>query len=69
MDIFEKLENAIGCDYVSDLRFEPHCTKAKELLKTMEIEKCSVVELNDVTNYFYGKHFSSADAAIRFLKG
>ena len=69
MDIFEKLKNAVGCDYISDLSFDPHRTKAKALLKAMEIEKCSVAELNDLADYFYGKHFDSADAAIGFLKG
>lgn len=69
MDVFEKLKEAIGCDYISDLRFEPHLTKAKELLKAMEIEKCSYAELNDIADYLYGKHFDSAEAAIEFLKG
>jgi len=69
MDVFEKLKNAVSCDYISDLSFEPHRTKAKALLKTMEIEQCSIAELNDIAYYFYGKHFDSADAAISFLKG
>ena len=69
MDVFEKLKSAVGCDYISDLSFEPHRTKAKALLKAMGIEKCSITELNDLADYFYGKHFDSADAAIGFLKG
>ena len=69
MDIFEKLKNAIGCSYVSDLCFEPYRTEAQKLLKTMELERCSIAELNDIANYFYKKHFDTADAAICFLKG
>ena len=69
MDVFEKLKVVVGCDYISDLRFEPHLTKAKELLKTMSVEKCSIAELNDIADYFYGEHFDSADDAIEFLKG
>ncbi|MBE6884081.1 MAG: hypothetical protein E7487_05705 [Ruminococcaceae bacterium] len=68
MDIFERLKNAVGCNYVSDLRFEPYCAKAKALLKNMEIESCSITELNDVSDYLYGKRFDTADAAIGFLK-
>lgn len=69
MDVFEELKNAIGCSYVSDLSLEPHRTKAQKMLKTMELEKCSIVELNDIADYFYKKHFDTADAAICFLKG
>ena len=69
MAIFEKLKNAIGCSYVSDLCFEPYRTEAQKLLKTMELERCSIAELNDIANYFYKKHFDTADAAICFLKG
>ena len=68
MDVFEKLKSAIGCDYISDLSFEPHRTKAKMLLKVMDIEHCSFAELNDIANYFYGKHFDSTEAVIEFLK-
>lgn len=69
MDVFEKLKNALRCNYISDLRYEPYCTEAKKMLRVMEIEKCSVVELNDIAEYFYGKRFDTADAAICFLKG
>lgn len=69
MDVFEKLKSAIGCDYISDLRFEPHNAKAKELLKAMRIETCSIAELNDLADYLYGQHFNTSDAAICFLKG
>ena len=69
MDVFEKLKTTIGCDYVSDMLLEPYYTEAQKLLKTMELENCSVAELNDITNYFYSKHFDTADAAICFLKG
>ncbi|MBQ9938110.1 MAG: hypothetical protein IJO96_01110 [Oscillospiraceae bacterium] len=69
MDIFEKLKEAVGCDNISDLRFEPYLTKAKELLKEMDITKCSVAALNDISDYFYGAQFDSAEAVINFLKG
>lgn len=69
MDVFETLKNAIGCSYISDLSFEPYRTRAQKTLKTMALENCSITELNDIANYFYKKHFDTADAAILFLKG
>jgi len=68
MDIFERLKSNLNCNYISDLRVEPYCTKAKEMLKGMEIEECSFSELNDITEYFYGKRFDTVDAAVSFLK-
>jgi len=69
MDIFEKLKSILGCNYISDLRFDPYCDKAKELIKTLDIENCSFAELNDVANYLYGKQFDTKDAVLCFLKG
>ena len=68
MDIFERLKSNLNCNYISDLRVESYCTKAKEMLKGMEIEECSFSELNDITEYFYGKRFDTVDAAVSFLK-
>ena len=69
MDIFEQLKDKIGCKCISDLRFEPYSTKAKNMLKELDIEQCSLAELNDLAFYFYQKRFEAADAAISFLKG
>ena len=68
MDIFEQLQCKVNCKFISDLKCEPYCAKAKKLLKELEIEQCSLFELNDLAFYFYGKSFDSAEAAISFLK-
>lgn len=69
MGVFEELKDNLGCEYISDLRFEPYCTKAKLVIKTLDIGNYSFTELNDLTDYFYGQQFASKEAAICFLKG
>lgn len=67
-DVFEKLKNALGCTYISDMRTEPYCSKAKALLKEMDIENCSLKELNDISFYLYGMQFAKREQAVCFLK-
>ena len=67
-DIFEKLRKSLGCTYISDMRTEPYCSDAKALLKTIDIEELSLRELNDISNYLYGKQFANKEMVIDFLK-
>ena len=67
-DIFEKLKKALDCTYISDMRTEPYCSNAKALLKTIDIEELSLRELNDISNYLYGKQFANKEMVIDFLK-
>lgn len=68
MDIYEVLKKKIGCEYISDLRYEPYNTKAKEWMKDLDIERLSVSELNDIAEYLYGKELDSQEEAVSFLK-
>ena len=38
MDIFEILRHALGCMYISDLKFDPFREKALKLLSVMSID-------------------------------
>ena len=67
-DIFEKLKKAVGCTYISDMRTEPYCSKAKSLLKEMGIDDYSLKELNDISFYLYGMQFADIEQAVCFLK-
>ena len=67
-DIFEKLKKALGCAYISDMRTEPYCSKAKALLKETEIDNYSLKELNDISFYLYGMQFANREQAVCFLK-
>ena len=69
MDVFETLKSLVGCEYISDLRFEPYCSRAKVLMKRMILENCSLAELSDLACYIYGRsNFESKAAVIHFLQ-
>ena len=67
-DLFDLLKQQVGCDYISDLRFEPYNSIAKNKLRCCEFDSCSLSELNDLAHYLFGiSPFSSKDVAISFL--
>ena len=67
-DLFDLLKQQVGCDYISDLRFEPYKSIAKNKLKCFEFDSCSLNELNDLAHYLFDSApFSSKAAAISFL--
>lgn len=67
-DIFERLKKALDCTYISDMRTEPYCSKAKALLKEMDIDDYSLNELNEIAFYLYGMQFANREQALGFLK-
>ena len=67
-DIFETLKNILGCEYISDMKFEPYRTKAKEVLKSMELSILSLSDLKDIAQYLYEKtDFKSKDDILQYL--
>lgn len=67
-DIFETLKNILGCEYISDMKFEPYRTKAKETLKSMELSILSLSDLKDIAQYLYEKtDFKSKDDILQYL--
>lgn len=67
-DIFETLKNILGCEYISDMKFEPYRTKAKEALKSMELSILSLSDLKDIAQYLYEKtDFKSKDDILQYL--
>lgn len=69
MDIFESLKIAVGCAYISDLRYEPYRSMANHWLAVHSLDSYAFRELCDLAAYLHGKaHFESQEAVIRFLK-
>lgn len=69
MDIFELMKNAVGCEYISDLRNEPYWSEANYLLASLSLDNYSFSELCDLSEYLYGRsYFKSQEAAISFLR-
>ena len=69
MDVFEKLKTDLNCDYISDLRFEPNLSRAKERVRHMELGSLSTVELTDLVEYLYGFHEEDRGILLGMLKG
>ena len=38
MDMFKYLRRMLGCEYISDLRYEPYKTRAQQLLATVPLK-------------------------------
>lgn len=71
MDIFEDLKERIGCDYISDLTFEPYKSKAKKRILEMPMETYPPEMLSDMAAYLYGGQHSfrtSQEAAVFFKR-
>jgi hypothetical protein len=53
LDIFEFLKYILGCEYISDLKFEPYNTKAKIILKFLNLKKYPKNQIRDIFKYLY----------------
>ncbi len=53
IDLFEDLRKSVGCMYVSDLRLHPHKNYAKKILRSFDLEKYPLQQLNDMAQYLY----------------
>ena len=69
MDIFESLKIAVGCGYISDLRYDPYWSMANHWLAVHSLESYTFRELCDLAAYLHGRaHFESQEAVVRYLQ-
>ena len=54
--LLENLRVALGCEYISDLRFEPYKSQAKALLKNIDLSKFSSWEIYNTFDYIWEEH-------------
>ncbi len=53
-DIFEMLAVAIGCNFVSDMKYEPYNTIAKlAVIEMFDLKDVPLKMLSDLYNYLY----------------
>ena len=50
-DLFEVLKNLGCCTYISDLRANPHNTKARIILNILTLDGYSARQVNDACQY------------------
>lgn len=53
MDVFADLKKYVACEFISDLRYEPHKSRAKAILRELDLSKYSLPSLNDLVVYIY----------------
>ena len=51
VDVLEFLKQALYCDYISDLRREPYNSKAKALLKHVDLSGYPDNQVRDIYRY------------------
>ena len=68
-DIFEKLRELAGCEFISDLRTGGNRTKARRLVKKLKLERYELRSLSDLAEYLYGKkpEFETCEQAKAFF--
>ena len=70
-DLFEDLRVQLMCSYISDMRFEPYKSAAKDALITKTLSEYPLQALDDAAEYFYGVNLKFKDyaQAIAFFRG
>ena len=58
LNLLEFLKYILGCTYISDLKNEPYITKAKLILKFLNLKKYSIDQIRDTFEYLYGRNES-----------
>lgn len=53
VDVLEFLKQALYCDYISDLRREPYNSKAKALLKHIDLSRYPDNQVRDIQQYLF----------------
>lgn len=69
-DLFEILAYELGCDYISDMKYEPYNSMARGLMVSQAVEQYSLPVLNDIAEYLYGGNhrFASTVQAQEFFQ-
>ena len=53
MDLFEVICKKLNCGYISDLRRHPCIAEARKEMAQMDLQLCSLKELEDMAEYLY----------------
>lgn len=69
-DPFNELRGITGCDYISDLRFQPYNHIARLYFSQFNLNKYTLKELNDIAQYIFFKeeNFKKIDEAKDYFK-
>ena len=71
MDLFETLQNAVGCAMLSDIKFEPNRTKACTAIFSLKLEEFPLSQYEELAFYLFSetvKFDSYSDADKYFME-
>lgn len=68
-DLFETLKDKLGCEYISDLRYEPYNSAARNYIFTLCLEDHSLHVLTDAARYLFHAeaNFANMEQARTFF--
>lgn len=68
-DLFETLKDKLGCEYISDLRYEPYNSAVKNYIFTLCLEEHSLHVLTDAARYLFDANvnFTNTEQARAFF--
>lgn len=71
IDLFEEIKCDLRCEYISDIRYEPFLSLAKNIMKHKKFDKYPLSMLSDIAEYLYGNKvvFHRLDEAVSFFGG
>lgn len=56
MDLFETLQNIVGCALLSDIKFEPYRTKACTAIFSLKLEEFPLSQYEEFANYMFSEN-------------
>ena len=70
MGLLEKIQNILGCEYISDIRMGEKLKSAKHLVASLDLSPYPTKDLQDVAEYLYEEDYigRSREEVISFLK-
>ena len=68
-DLFEDLKAKLGCEYISDLRYDPWIKQARKEIIKLDLSKYSLFELADAAEYLYfeKRSFDNVEDAEKYF--
>lgn len=52
-DLLEDIRTIIGCEFISDLRYEPFNNRARKLISILDLESYPFADITDAVSYLF----------------
>ena len=70
MTLFEMVQKIIGCEMLSDIKFDPHKKKVAHAVYNMKLSDFPIESYEELISYVYGEtvKFSNYDDADKYFE-